>query len=153
MSRLSILRVLPVLLLASSLFGCGGSNANRVSGKVTFAGKPVPAGKIYFMPDGGKNNSGATAYAEIIDGFYDTSATGGQGATKGPMIVAIEGIDPATAGKKEKGDTSGEETTKSLFPRFETTVELPGSAATKDFDVPADAVKGPKKTGPTIIVP
>ncbi len=153
MSRLTILRFLPVLLLASSLFGCGGSKGNRVSGKVTFAGKPVPAGKIYFMPDGSKNNSGATGYAEINDGAYDTSATGGQGVTIGAMIVAIEGFDPATAGKKEKGDTSGEETTKSLFPRYETTVELPGSATTKDFDVPADAVKGPKKTGPKVIVP
>ena len=43
-----------LLVLAVAAAGCGGDGANRVSGKVTFNGKPLPAGKIYFTPDGAK---------------------------------------------------------------------------------------------------
>jgi hypothetical protein len=139
-----------VVLACGLAAGCG-SGTNRVSGKVTFKGQPVPAGKIYFIPDGAKGNSGATGYANIVNGEYDTSAAGGMGAIKGPMIVAIEGFDPAAKGKTEKGDTSGEETVKALFPRYETSYDVPGSTSTKDFDVPAEAAK--PKQGPTIIIP
>lgn len=138
------IRLLPVLVLAGLAAGCGGDGTARVSGKVTFAGAPVKAGKIYFTPDGSKDNKGPTGYAEIVDGYYDTSATGGSGVGKGPMLVAIEGRDPGQPGKVEKGDTSGEQTVKVLFPRYETTADLPGSTTTKDFDVPAEAAKGPK---------
>jgi hypothetical protein len=146
-------RLLPALLACAAAAGCGGDGTYRVSGKVTFKGQPVPAGKIYFMPDGSKGNTGPTGYADIKDGQYDTSATGGRGAGKGPMIVAIEGFDPSTPGKAEKGDTSGEATVKTLFPRYETTTDLPGEAATKDFDVPADAGSGKPQKGVGPIIP
>jgi hypothetical protein len=140
----------PVLLSCFAL-GCGGDGTYRVSGQITFQGKPVPAGKIYFMPDGSKGNTGPTGYANIKDGYYDTSASGGKGAAPGPMVIAIEGIDPS--GPPPKADPSGEVTAKVLFPRYETTAELPKSGSTKDIDVPADAAKGPTppKGGPTII--
>lgn len=130
--------LLPAFALAVAAMGCGGDGSSRISGKITFNGKPVPAGKIYFMPDGAKGNTGTTGYADIKDGAYDTSS--GVGAAKGAVIVAIEGVDPAQAGDKEKGDTSGEVTVKSLFPRWETTLDVTGTM-TKDFDVPADAGK------------
>ena len=118
----------------------------------TFGGQPILSGKIYFTPDGGKGNKGPTGYATIVDGAYDTSWSGGSGVGKGPMVVAIEGFDPGSEGKKEKGDTSGEATIKALFPRYETTADLPGGTTTKDFDVPADAAKA-KKAGPAVIIP
>lgn len=143
-------RLLPVVALCAAL-GCG-SNGSRVSGKITFQGKPVPAGKIYFTPDGSKGNTGQTGYATITDGTYDTSASGGMEVGQGPMIVAIEGLDPSQRGSAEKGDTSGEETVKALFARYETTLDVSGNT-TKDFDVPASAANQPTVGERPMIVP
>lgn len=126
-------------LLACFVLGCGGDGTYRVSGKVTFKGQPVPAGKVYFLPDTSKGNSGAIGYADIKDGAYDTSAPGGKGAPGGAVIIAVEGIDPAGPGAKAEPDV----TAKVLFPRYETPAELPKSSTTKDIDVPASAAKGP----------
>lgn len=153
MTRFPSARLLPALIACAAAAGCGGDSTHRVSGTVTFKGQPVPAGKIYFMPDGLKGNSGPTGYATIRDGKYDTSAEGGRGAGKGPMIVAIEGSDPSAEGKKEKGDTSGEVTIKTLFPRYETATDLPGSDTEKNFDVPADAGSGKPQKGQGPIIP
>src|SRR5205807_6772258 len=70
--------------------GCGGSRGVEVSGEVTFDGKPVPAGRIYFNPDVTKGNDGPQGYAEIHDGKFDTSK-GGKGACGGPTVVVISG--------------------------------------------------------------
>lgn len=149
---LPAVRLVPALLLLTALAGCGGNGLSRISGKVTFAGKPIPAGKIYFIPDGGKGNKGATGYADIKDGAYDTSAAGGMGAEKGPMLVAIEGFDPAAPEVVDKAAAPGEAPTKPpLFPRYQTAADLPGGTTTKDFDVPADATK--MKPGATQITP
>jgi hypothetical protein len=122
-----------------------------MSGKVTFNGKPVPGGKIYFIPDSSKGNSGPTGYADIKDGTYDTSAAGGMGVVGGPTIVAIEGIDPNAA--PDKKQQSEDVTAKLLFPRYETAVDLPKGDGTKDFEVPAEASKGPKKVDTGEVVP
>jgi len=131
-------------LLASAFWfgsvGCGGGpTLYRVSGKATFAGNPIPVGKIYFMPDGAKENTGAPGFAEIRDGKYDTSASGGQGVGGGPMIVKIEGNNGA-------GSTDDNNVAQPLFPPYETTADLPKSSTTKDFDVPADAAKAKPET-------
>lgn len=150
MVRRTLLQLSPLLLLVAA--GCGGGVATaRVSGKVTFKGEPIKAGKIYFMPDGKKGNTGPTGFADIVNGSYDTGSSNGRGAIKGALIVAIEGHDPDQQNKTEKGDTSGETTLKSLFPRYETTMEMGDGATTKDFDVPADAAKQkPGGSGPII---
>ncbi len=152
MHRIPLRRFLPLLLLVLPLAGCGGDGTQRVSGTVKFKGAPVPKGKIYFAPDTAKGNSGPTGYADIVDGAFDTSATGGRGSVKGSVVVAIEGFDPSQTNKPIKGDTSGETTIAVLFPRYETTLDVTGST-TKDFDVPADAAKGPKQPAATGIVP
>jgi hypothetical protein len=152
MARLTTARAGVVAALVSvAALGCGGGDTHRISGKVTFKGQPIPAGKIYFMPDGSKGNTGPTGYANITDGSYDTSAAGGQGILGGPTIVAIEGLDPSA--KPDKADPSGEVTVKSPFPRYETSIDLPRGVTTKDFDVPAEAVKGIQRKGPAVIVP
>ena len=38
-------------------------------------------------------------------------------------------------------------TVKLLFAQYATSFDVPSSASTKDFDVPADAAKGPKEPG------
>lgn len=149
--RRVIVAGLPALLCCLAA-GCGGDGGgNHVSGKVTFKGQPVPAGKIYFTPDSAKGNSGPQGYADIKDGEYDTSASGGHGVGSGPMTVSIEGFDPSKSGAKEKGDVSGEETILMLFPTYKTTADLPDDDSTKDFDVPAEAAenvqRGEARTG------
>jgi hypothetical protein len=117
--------------------GCG-DGGNPISGTVNFNGKPVPSGKIYFIPDESKGNVGAPGYATIENGAYDTSAAGGKSPQLGPMTVGIEGFDPnATA--TTPGDTSGEVTVKALFPYYQTTTDLTADSSTVDFDVPASA--------------
>jgi len=115
--------------------GCGGGGGKGggparydVSGSVTYAGKPVPAGSITFQPDKAKGNSGPAGFAEIKNGKYDTHS-GGKGTIGGPHLVEIAGFD----GVKSPGSEQGKE----LFPEFATTADLPKERTTKDFDVPA----------------
>ena len=132
-------RLLPALVCLFA-FGCGGEKIYRVTGKVTFQGKPVPAGKIYFIPDGSKGGTGPTGYADIKDGQYDTGAAGGRNAPAGAVTIAIEGTDPSAPVDKKSEDV----TVKLLFPRYELKADMPSDKSTKDVEVPADADKGPK---------
>src|ERR1019366_1613913 len=81
-----------------AMLGCGGPRAADVSGKVTFNGQPIPAGKIYFNPDFTKSNDGAQGFADIHNGEFDTRKKG-KGACGGPTIVSIEGFDGEGGGK------------------------------------------------------
>jgi hypothetical protein len=126
--------------------GCGGDSFHHVSGNATFKSEPIPTGKIYFQPDASKGNTGATGYAEIVAGKYDTKATGGQGTIGGPMIVRIEGADGVAI---DEDRPSG----KPLFTFYETQVEMPAEDSTKDFDVPASATKGKSPTSASVVVP
>jgi hypothetical protein len=111
------------------------------------------------MPDESKGNTGATGYADIKDGAYDTSAPGGRGVIGGPMIVTIDGLDPNAPpdkpAKGQKGEPSEDVSAKLLFAQYETNADLPKSSSTKDFEVPAEAAKGPKEPKPDsgIIIP
>jgi hypothetical protein len=152
-----LLSALPALACVFAL-GCGGVKTYRVSGKVKYKGNPVPAGKIYFIPDSSKGNSGPTGYADIKDGEYDTSSSGGRDAPAGPVIIAVEGLDPSAAPDKadtaEKGNKSEEASVKLLFARYELAHEVPTSSSTKDIEVPAEASKGPtQKKDPNIVIP
>jgi hypothetical protein len=137
-----------VLALACSLvLGCGGGpSLYRVSGNATFAGKPIPTGKIYFSPDSSKGNTGATGYADIKDGKYDTSAAGGRGTIGGAMIVRIEGADGIRIDEERPAGNA-------LFPSYETSVELAKSGTTKDFDVPANAATAQPGAVAPVVVP
>lgn len=126
------------LALCGALAGCGNSVGNRLSGNVVFDGKPVPAGKVYIMPDSSMGNEGHTGFADIKDGKYDTSAEGGRGAPSGPVVIAVEGIDPNAA----SGSAGGEDVVaKLLFARYEIKAELPEGESTKDIEVPKEAEK------------
>ncbi len=76
-SRISFLNNCTVLLLAcaasSAIIGCGGESVpagrERVSayGKVSFDGKPVPAGSVSFL----HTASGNSGYCPIVNGEYE----------------------------------------------------------------------------------
>jgi hypothetical protein len=130
-------------LLSSLLLGCSNSNQSHVSGKITFKGAPVPAGKVYILPDSAKGNTGPSGFADIKDGQYDTKLAGGQPASPGAVIIAVEGIDPVPP-----PNASPDVTTTILFPRYEVTGELTPKANTKDIEVPATAAQVTQRPGP-----
>src|SRR4051812_35596899 len=78
--------------------GCGTSSSgpHHLSGKVTFDGKAVPAGRIFFLPDAAKKNSGQGGFAEIKDGAFDTR-TKGAPTPGGALVVRIDGFDGKTS--------------------------------------------------------
>jgi hypothetical protein len=113
------------------IVGCGSSGSD-VSGEVTFAGKPVPAGRIYFNPDFSKNNNGPQGFAEIIDGRFDTRA-GGHPACGGPTVVLIRGND-------------GGSDPVPLFDGYQVALDLPTAASVQEFAVPESAAKKVSKS-------
>lgn len=130
------------LLLTWCLFatacGSSGNSPSHLSGKVTFNGKPVPAGRVFFLPNAAKGGAGQGGFAEIKDGTYDTRSKGA-GTPGGPLIVRIDGFD----GKSSPGNPIGQ----ALFLSFEFQVDIPAGGGTKDFDVPAKAAQSVPKGG------
>jgi hypothetical protein len=72
--------------------GCrkAGIARYRVTGRVTYGNKDLPAGTIYFEPDSARGANGPTGYATIVDGRFDTDLKG-KGAIGGPMLVRVNG--------------------------------------------------------------
>ena len=124
------LALLLVVLATAVPAGCGGNSGPprfKLSGSVTRAGKPIPAGRVVFEPDASKENKGPAAYASIKDGRYETPR--GKGTVGGPHVVRIAGTDGVPGSETPQG--------MMLFSEYRTTAELPKEDSTKDFDVPA----------------
>jgi hypothetical protein len=121
------------MLLTGITAGCSRPGTTRYSlkGTASFKGKPVPAGRVMLAPDGKQGNSGPAAYAQIIDGRFLTEQ--GKGHVGGPHLVEIQGFDT----------TTGTEPPPSLFPIYETVVDLPKADSTMDFEVPTPAARQP----------
>lgn len=114
------------LLMAA---GCGsGERLYHLSGAITYQGRPVPAGTIVFEPDATKGNTGASGYAKIKDGRYDTKAPECKGTVGGPHLVRILGLDGIARGELLNG--------MPMFPEYSTMADLPQEDSTKDFEVP-----------------
>lgn len=118
------------LLAAAGLLiaGCGGSKLYEVSGRVTYDGRPLPAGVIYFDPDVTRQNDGPQGYALIKDGAYSTAAQGGRGVAGGPHVVRIEGFDGRPGAELPLG--------KPLFTDYQERRDLPRARSAQDFNVP-----------------
>ena len=74
--------------LLTAVGGCRPSGPERVavSGTVTYQGKPVPGGTIYFVPCQG--TAGLPGYAAITDSQYYVKTDGG--LLVGDFLVKIE---------------------------------------------------------------
>jgi hypothetical protein len=134
----------PTLVLCgwAVLSGCAakGPTLHAVAGTVTFNGRPVPFGKIYFNPDPRTNPDSPQGFADITDGQYDT-AQAGRGTPGGAFTARIEGFD----GKSTPAFPYGQ----LLFDDYQVKVDLPAENTRKDFDVPASAArKGPAVPSP-----
>jgi hypothetical protein len=122
-----------VAFLAGFVTGCGKSGPvrYRVSGSVTFKGKPVPVGSIQFTPDASKGNAGLSAFAGIKDGKYD-SAADGLGTVGGPQVVSVDAFDGHVV------DPGVLPNGKPLVRGFRKSYDLPkGADATLDIELSA----------------
>lgn len=130
-----------IAAVVAAAAGCGpgaGDGTVRVSGTVTFKGKPVPNGRVYFDPDAAKNPGGQQGYADIKDGRYDT-AQGGKPPSSGAVVIRVEGLNPPAA----------DGTNTLLFRAHELKAELAGGASERNIEVPASAGdRMPKDAGP-----
>jgi hypothetical protein len=121
------------------LAGCGrGKTGFDVAGAVSYDGKPVPAGKVYFTPDASKQNSGPQSVGEIKDGRYDTR--NGRAGSGGPVLVHIEGFDGQRTAERPLGNA--------VF-TFETKADLPKENTSKDFNITAAEATKVDVTGPS----
>lgn len=129
--QLHTLALLAVPLVCS---GCTGGSDEPVrfpiSGAVTFDGKPVTDGEIFFQPDSAAGNSGPATTAGIRDSKYTVPIE--QGVLGGPYIVKISAFQ-APAGASGPMAFRG----PPLFPDYSTKVDFPKKETTHDFDVPA----------------
>lgn len=123
-------------LLAAALSGCDtpprGPARHQVSGTVTFAGSPVPQGRIEFEPDASRGNRGPVGVAKIEAGRYRTERR--FGAVAGPQVVRISGSDGVPRSLPGEGWTDPNGT--SLFADHVEAIDLPATTATLDFTVP-----------------
>ena len=127
---------LALALLLASAAGCGqrGPERFRVSGTVTYAGKPVPLGRVVFEPDTSRGNDGPQGFAPIENGRFDTSGPHCRGMVGGPMRVRIDGLEMKAG---EDAAASG----KLLFPSYEEAVDLPRANVVRDFVVPSGSAR------------
>lgn len=121
-------------LLLSGFLGCGSNDEvqrYRVTGAVTFDGKPVPFGSITFEPDFNAGNSGPQSAAAIVDGKYDTGVK--DGLVGGPHVVRITG--------NNRAPTATQPNTELLFADYEVKENFEKASGRKDFSVPRDEKK------------
>jgi hypothetical protein len=123
----------PAALLLAGMSGCGTSptpTVYEVSGSVTFAGKPIPAGRVVFEPDTERGASGMVSIANITDGQYATRPRRGFGG--GPCRVTIYGSDGSLPAENPADHDNA------LFPPWQTTIDLPQASCQRDFAVPGE---------------
>ena len=115
-------------VVAFLVAGCGPGEEPLfdVAGTVTFDGKPVPIGTIYFEPDGSLGNDGPQGTAHIQDGKFDTAA-GGTGVRGGAYIIRVQGYD----GKPRPELPYG----KDLFPEYEEKKDFPKEKSTLRIEI------------------
>src|SRR4029079_8096155 len=125
-------RVSPRGIAAAILFCAGRAGLTacskqeklyRVSGAVTYDGKPIPKGLIFFDPQ----TDGPQGFANIVGGKYDTTQQG-KGVRGGAYNIRVNGFDGKEANEAPFG--------QALFPEYTGTKELPQEDSTYDLNVP-----------------
>jgi hypothetical protein len=82
----------------AALSGCGGADVKKISGTLTYKGKPVPSAIIEFQPEQGRMCSGETDEQGHFTMRYDNK-TDGVVAGKNKVTVHFK----STAGAREPG--------------------------------------------------
>jgi hypothetical protein len=119
-----------ICLIAAA--GCSSKPQQaQLSGKVTFKGKPVPAGWISFTPDVAAGALGQIRVLQIKDGAYDSSKESEPGLNPGAYLIEIAGFD----GKRIPLYGQG----KQLFNPVKDEHVVPDGVSTRDFVIPDSA--------------
>jgi hypothetical protein len=114
------------------LAGCGrgdGLDRHRVRGTVTFQGKPVVFGAIFFEPTASVGKVAPTVYLPVRDGKYDSND---EGPIAGRYRVVVGGMDKS----KQRVDDDGITHTQPLFENYVFEVDIPPPNGTLDVEVP-----------------
>jgi hypothetical protein len=122
------------VLSLAALGGCGKDDSGRVAvwGAVTWQGKPVPAGVVYFSPDAKKGNKGPQGFALIRDGHYDSRDAKSKGCVTGPLVAIVQGC----TGEGRSGTFPYG---RPLFASHELSLEVPAGGGQVDLTVPDTA--------------
>lgn len=86
----------PITVIAASILmlaGCGkydnGPRQHHVFGEAFHDGKPITTGRVTFVPDEDRSNSGPPGYAIIQNGIFNTTKPGGKASVAGPIKVLV----------------------------------------------------------------
>jgi hypothetical protein len=126
-------------LLILVLAGCGGDGFDhrRIQGTVTFDGKPVESGSIFFEPTASVGTYAPTLYLKVQNGKFDT---GEEGPIPGKYTVVVGGFDES---KQRPGDEGGTYTPP-LFETYRFDVDSPPPNNTLNVEVPASQALQPQ---------
>jgi hypothetical protein len=125
-NRLRLTAHVIVFAALAALAGCGGDPLYDVTGTVTYDGKPLPAGVVWFDPDP-TNTDAPQGFAYVKDGQFDT-AQNGRGVRGGAYVIRIEGFDGKPANELPLG--------RPLFTDFREKRDLPRQKAELQLTVP-----------------
>jgi hypothetical protein len=125
--------------VVAMLAGCSrGPSLERfpVAGTVTYDGRPVPQGSVWFEPTAAVGTIAATGFAVIENGSYRTPPDTSPG--KGLYKVRIIGRDGTPPTEKDRGEMMpGQKFLgQPVFPEYSTTMELTGGNGQLDLVVP-----------------
>jgi hypothetical protein len=121
----------PLAVVCAALAGCGdGMKRYPVRGTVTFQGRPVESGAIFFEPTESAGKIAPTVYLPVRGGKYDA---GDKGPVAGKYRVVVGGMDQS----KNKVDDDGVTHTPQLFKDYVFEVDIPPPNNTLDIEVPA----------------
>jgi hypothetical protein len=123
--------------------GCGGPAAVRVpvAGTVTHDGRPVPAGRVELLPDTARGGSGPAGYATIVDGRFDTRASG-RDIAPGPTLAVVRGTDG------RPGPVEGQESGQPLFEPHSHPFDAAQGMSPIVIDVPVGAEEAQAESNP-----
>jgi hypothetical protein len=127
-----------LVILCLALAGCGmGDGLERypVNGTVTFEGKPVQTGAVFFEPTASVGTVAPTVYLPLRGGRYDA---GKEGPVAGKYVVKVAGWDES----KKQVDSDGVTHTAQLFQDYQFEVQIPPPNNTLDIEVPASQAIG-----------
>lgn len=121
-------------LMAGGSFGCSpapdGPPRYDVSGTVTYEGKPVLKGFIYFSPDTEQGNKGPGGGAPIDQGRFKTGQS--KGVVGGPHVVRVVGYDGVATVVEGEQLADG----KPLFTPYITSIDFPKKDHSVEIVVP-----------------
>lgn len=121
-----------IAIFAALFSGCSSEpKLSQVSGKVSFKGKPVPAGYVTFTPDVAKGTNGQVVGFQIKDGSYDSTRNTPPGIAQGSYKLSIAGFDGIVIPFFGQG--------KQIFNPISDECVVPEGVSTKDIAVPNSA--------------